>query len=762
MLKKILNTSGMIILIATIVIFSLIIGGNEKELPIFIINFLLGLNIIFLLAKRMILNEKIIKNKLDILVLCFVVSFDLPLFLNGAVSYQGAIEFAIKYFYVFSVYLVARNTIDTKKKLNVIVSTIIFSSLIFIVLGLDKINNNYSYNLLKFLNLEYSQGSNFSSTFGYANTVAIYLLFCIYLSINQIENIKNKVLKVVYCLYIMFAVYIIWLTSCRLVLLILLASVFIYYICKNYKTIIKNKKIVFSVIAGIIIVIGLFVIYISVGLKYSTPAPLETNKKIKKKLNPNEKYNITLDIDVENYNEVNKKEKTEIQIIQVNKYFQEKVLDSKVLNKNILEMEIIPTDSYYYLKVQVKNIGSKKLYINKCYINGEEYLLKCKYIPNTIYSFIQSFEIMDEGILQRSQFYEACLKMTKGHLLIGQGGNTWKKLYWVYEKYPYYIKESHSYFFELLISCGLVGLLLFLITVFVLYYKIIKEIIKNKEKRKQKLSILIGLGLLLLHSLTFEFNMSFIVVLLIVFITFAMLQYKDENENEYEKNKENKENIEKLETNTINKNNINNKIIQMLKCMLDYSTIVVLIYIFIVLLKANLAVCVFNKYEKLKLCDYNAGYRLEVIENKKVKGQDYIEDLKKLIEREPYYNQNKLYTWYWNKLFLDKNKMTNEEFEKYVNFGIKTFKEIKCEKTMDYRLTLSRTSIISNVVTNLSKIDTDFSKEKIKEIKEIVEKEYNEQLNNYKDCERNQMTEEKSKEVIEKYENYLSIIRTTN
>ena len=106
--------------------------------------------------------------------------------------------------------------------------------------------------------------------------------------------------------------------------------------------------------------------------------------------------------------------------------------------------------------------------------------------------------------------------------------------------------------------------------------------------------------------------------------------------------------------------------------------------------------------------------------------------------------------------------MTNEEFEKYVNFGIKTFKEIKCEKTMDYRLTLSRTSIISNVVINLSKIDSDFSKEKIKELKEIVEKEYDEQLNNYKDCERNQMTEEKSKEVIEKYENYLSIIRTTN
>ena len=90
-------------------------------------------------------------------------------------------------------YLVVRNTIDSKGKLEALASVTIIGSLIVIVLGIDLQHGQYLQPIIKELNLNYSEDSRFSSTFGYANTVAIYITFCIFLAVHKVQNAKSKI-----------------------------------------------------------------------------------------------------------------------------------------------------------------------------------------------------------------------------------------------------------------------------------------------------------------------------------------------------------------------------------------------------------------------------------------------------------------------------------------------------------------------------------------------------------------------------------------
>ena len=57
----------------------------------------------------------------------------------------------------------------------------------------------------------------------------------------------------------------------------------------------------------------------------------------------------------------------------------------------------------------------------------------------------------------------------------------WKKLSYVVQEYSYNIKETHSYFFELLISYGIVGVALFFAVFLGINIKLIKEYINTKN-----------------------------------------------------------------------------------------------------------------------------------------------------------------------------------------------------------------------------------------------------------------------------------------
>jgi len=730
MIKKIINFLGMASIIITIITFNLLIGGNEKALQILPICILMGINIAILLTKKIIQKDNIvIKSKVDIAVLFFMISLCLPLIFNTYSTYQGTIEFIIKYFFVYSFYLLIRNIVNTDKKSNIIITTTIISSLIIIVLGLDLMHGNIFSGMIRYLDLGYTADRSFSSTFGYANTVAIYMVFCIFLAINRIENSQSNKKRIFYALYILLALYILDLTLSRFVALLLMASILVFLLIKYYNKIKQNKKaLIIILLCTAIILIG-FIIYVNIASKYSKEGDLTKARRITTEFNSNEENIMYLDLEFIDA-ETTSDKKTMIQLVEINKYSKETVLASEeiedVVQNNIIKF--IPTESIYYLELRVINRNDKQITIKKCYINDKEYVFESKYMPKFIYSIVQTLSFKDKSIVDRMHFYKTCLNMSKGHLILGQGGNTWKKLCHVYQEFPFYVKEAHSYFFELLISYGIIGVCSFFAIIILLLITTIKVILKDKEKRKKKLSILIGLVAMLLHTLSFDFNMSFIVIILTVFGYIAILQFDNNDEIE----------INKYVKNTV-----------------DYGVILCFLIIFIVLVKTNIARYLLDdKKGKAEMSSYVAIYQLNYFKQERDE-IDLLPKIKRFIEREPYDSQNDIYKRYWNIIFENIDKLSNEEIQEYIQFGVNTFTKIENENKMSFNMIMRRAEIMTDVALKLEQINMHTYSNKLKE--QII-KEYKENKVILTDFERNNITKERSDEYIKTYKGYLQKI----
>jgi hypothetical protein len=522
------------------------------------------------------------------------------------------------------------------------------------------------------------------------------------LAIGKIQNSKSKIIKIVYVAYICLGTYIVYISLSRAPLLLFVASIFVYVsVCSIQKFKINKKRLIVAMTIILTIVVVAVVYIVNIGLVYSKPK--EVNKKewsseLKYNFNAGEKYTLELDINTTDY-EYDENDKIQITIFEKNKYTKTYTLNKKVIHLSDEKKYInfIPKEDILYLKIQIKTNFDKTYVINKCYINGEEYIIKYKYLPSKIARAITSFGLKDDSVVQRLQFYNDCIKIAKNHFIIGNGGNTWKTLSKTVQDYPYSVKESHSYFFELLISYGVVGLALFLLIVIFIYVKLIKLLVKNKEKQKEKLAIMVGLGLLLLHSLFFDFNMSFLVILATVFEYFAILIYDDKS-----------------------------KCILKLSKYADYIVGAILAIVLITLVKADIA-----KYgnleikTKAQLCQYNTNYQYSYAQTLIKNDELALDELQSIMKKDAYFNQNEIYELYWNQLLQKKDTLTDEQFKKYAEFGIKQFKNVKPDAPKYLSQILKRANIMKNIVSDLSQSSENATYQNVKdEIKNIMQSEY--------------------------------------
>ena len=158
-LSKNIDKIGFYLLSLIIIIFSLIIGANEKGLRVIPISILLLLIIIFLVCKKIIKKYESLffKNKIDISVFIFTLITILPLVFKTYASFSYEIECILKYIFYYSVYVLARNVINKKENINSIYTIIIFTSLIPITLGLNMNGSNNTFTeIIKYFNIGYN------------------------------------------------------------------------------------------------------------------------------------------------------------------------------------------------------------------------------------------------------------------------------------------------------------------------------------------------------------------------------------------------------------------------------------------------------------------------------------------------------------------------------------------------------------------------------------------------------------------------------
>lgn len=821
--KKILDAIGMTIITITICIFSVIVGANEKGLRTLPMCILLFIALAYLIARKITLKQQIvIKNKIDIFVLLFMSVTLLPLIFKTYCTLQGTIEFIIKYFFVYAMYLVVRNTIDSKRKIEVLTTITIISSLFVIILGLDLQHEQYLKEIIKKLNLNYSADTRFSSTFGYANTVAIYITFCIFLAVHNVQNAESKIVKALNIIYVLLGFYIVYITVSRAVLLLLIAGLLLYfaiYYYNYYKSILKDKKKLIICGCALVAIITITICMLTVGLKYSKTLEIGNYYEdvLRYSFEANKEYEIKLDINTvnneknnennkennaennkenneenndkdNNQNKTQEQNKSEIKIIEENIYRNKTTLESEQIeNFNGIKTLKITPDSYLLrIIIEISNKDNEKIIINKCYINNEENILNYKYIPNQIARLLKSFSLKEGSINQRLDFYKDCLKIAQNNWIIGQGGNTWKKLSLAVQEYPYTIKETHSYFFELLISYGIVGIILFL-TVFIgLNIKLIQEYKYNnnignsksnlniddngikQSNNKYKMSILFGLDILILHSF-FDFNMSFLIINLLVFMYIAVLMYNSENtlnNNNYNITKEinlKKDYLKEKKINLYKKEKTANAKCKYTKTI-DYIVFTFLATILVVLIFASIAqYCVEDKTTKKNLLPYNYKYRYDYINSKMRETQDFdktISEIQKLMKNEPYYNQNELSDKYWNLILRNTMKIKSEQLAEYLKFINHQYKTAKIATPMKINSVISRAKTMANAYVELKEMnysDEEILKQ-IEELKQIIKDEYKTNIINIKAKERNGLEQEKIDKTMAEYNEILEKI----
>ena len=700
--KITIDNIGLIVILLTIILLNIFIGSNIKD-PIWIIQTIVSLfTLIYLIVKK-IQREKhlIIKGKIDIAVLIFMISTIIPLIFNTYVSLEGTINFILKYWSVYGLYILTRNIVRDKEKIKVVIKTIIFSSIIPIIFGFDKFTINIFEPVYKFLNSVNIEDTRMISTFGYANTLAGYLSFTICLAIGMLRNTQKKRNKILYCIYILISAITIILTQSKFVLAID-ALIIIGFIIKG----IKDKKIGKKwIIAGITAII-LFFIYFFIAIQIAEPLVVTEEEKtcVIRGIESNKSYKLDFDIQT-------KTDKAydvfEVSIVEVNRYFAENYLANFTLGNfsGTKTINIQTGEQVDHIEIRIKNSLNKEMTISEFRIDDKPYILEYKIIPEPLVRVFTTFNFKNSSVWQRVDYWKDGIDIIKDNWLIGAGGNTWRTLYGQTQDYLYYAKEAHCYILEIWMSFGITGILSYLFIIAITIQNVM--VLQKKEKKYSNyMSIFLGISIIVIHSLM-DFDMSYLIIEMLFYICIAILNKEDD----------------KIQT----------KI---------KGTTIFAIAIFLIISICNTLGLIADIIEdetginSNKIAPWISRYkynRIVYLENNQLERENKIEYIKRYIQEEPYNYQNTMYKMMSEDIIKNINASNLENELENIDYLINVWQTIKIDRPYDINSLQDRAEIMlnfsENLITKADTLNAEGLNTKAKMILEIIEIEYSENIN---------------------------------
>ncbi|URN95434.1 MAG: O-antigen ligase family protein [Candidatus Pristimantibacillus lignocellulolyticus] len=140
-----------------------------------------------------------------------------------------------------------------------------------------------------------------------------------------------------------------------------------------------------------------------------------------------------------------------------------------------------------------------------------------KLLPASIGDRIANINFNQHSVLERGTFYKDALSIWKDYPIDGAGGGAWQALYQQYQNNPYTSSLAHSFFIQMLVEVGALGMLALFMTLAIVYYYFFKAYIKKTDDEKLIPSIwYIVVTSILIHSVL-DFNMSYIYLGALVF-----------------------------------------------------------------------------------------------------------------------------------------------------------------------------------------------------------------------------------------------------
>lgn len=257
-IEKYIDNVFMVLLMFILIASSLLIRRNEYYYIMKVT--ILVLSILYILIRNIEKKPiKIIKNKLDLLVLILTITSFVPLIFNTYVSLKTTIITGLNYISLYFLYLLVREIFFRKnagiKYLNIL---IIVQAILFVILGIEDLTTN---NILSFFGIKNTINgeSRLVSIFGNPNILASYLLFSFCLILHKVINEENLKKKVILNICNTICLIGILLSYSKSIYVITLVMVIIYMIYNKNKG--KNVEIIQNIITyGIIsgIYINLF------------------------------------------------------------------------------------------------------------------------------------------------------------------------------------------------------------------------------------------------------------------------------------------------------------------------------------------------------------------------------------------------------------------------------------------------------------------------------------------------------------------------
>lgn len=703
-IKKItIDKIAYFIIVITIILLNIQIGSNIKE-PIWLIQMIVSIfATIFIIYKKIKKRKNIIiKGKIDIAVLILMISTILPLIFNTYNTLSGTINFILKYWSIFGLYILVRNEIKEEKEIKHILNVILISSIIPIILGFDKLTFNIFESLLDLINAVKIEDTRMISTFGYANTFAAYLGMTLSVAIATLVNSKSKKSKILYSIYILIACLALMLTQSKLVFAIIFIIIVILLIKAIREKKISSKKLFIGAI-----VIVTVIIYVIIASGISKPAQINESDKffVIRGVNSDTDYKYTFDMSAQSDKDY---DIFTISIVEITRFFSEKTLATEHFSEFQGEKNIdfhTTKDDILQIEVRIKNNLNKKITINNFKINNEKYILEYKIIPEPILRIFTTFNLKNTSVIQRFDYWTDSAKIIQRNCLIGGGGNTWRVMYGQVQDYLYYAKEDHSYLLELFMSFGILGLVSFIFIIAITIMNA-KDNLKDLKKGKNNfynlwLSIIIGFSIIIIHS-TMDFDMSYLIIEMITFIYIAILNKND--------------NLIKLKKGGLDILLSINFIIITIGNILGFSASTINDETY------NIQSSIAPWIEKYK---FN---KIAYIENNKIENENIINYCKNYIKNEAYTDQNSIYEIICNHILNNIDKVDENKTLEEIDFLINTWKNVENERKYDSAKIQRRADIIIDFAENLNKKD-DKLKQKAREIANIMIEKYKENNN---------------------------------
>lgn len=429
-------------------------GGYFEDIYI-PFNFFMGIFMLSFIYKRYKGTRNIlIKSGEDLYLLAMTLIYGLSFFYG--INKRGSIIEFIKYLGFISVFLISRDLHRDKKRRGISLDIIILSGLVLSIIGIGTMIGTWDY-AGSFV------GGRLSSTFQYPNTLAVYVAFMYFLTMGQ-ALIEEKPIKIgIYGigLNIFFSALIF--TYSRGMWLIFPLVLLLYFILLST----RKKVVLFFYTLGSLLV-SLPFSFLFLKFMDGETASL---------------WGL---------------------------YIGGMLLSGFVLfilGKSKVILKKISVKTAIVITITLAIIGAIVLGV---FINTtvpQEY----KYIPENIVTRILGISSSDNSLQARLIFSKDALKLAKKGPILGSGGSSWITSYRSVQSYPYWSKQVHNHFLQVLVEIGMLGLLLFLGVLVSLGYKyiIFKRSDRQDSEKTMADTLIITCFTILAHAfIDFDFSLT--------------------------------------------------------------------------------------------------------------------------------------------------------------------------------------------------------------------------------------------------------------